>query len=271
MSQPPDFPGFDLPPAAEPAGRAPLDHPYPEPYRVYAERYSKSERSIKLYVAKGKEQSPPDLPPLDRPTEMPLWWSRVMSSRQSCPSAIMSAAQAAASPGAEPSVPVAPSVSNSPPAVLQAPEPAPSLKRPESIAVTTLEQDINHLREDLARAREDMLKAQVAEPFDAATFEMRQKKWRALRQEVETAEEALWKLRSKQGRLVDVDEHAAKLLPRLQTIAQGIRSLCRRLRPQLAAAATEADQDQIWDQGIESLFTHLVEDGFVTRSPLELR
>lgn len=128
-----------------------------------------------------------------------------------------------------------------------------------------------HMREDLSRAREDMLVAQNALPYDAAAYESKQKKWRQLRQEVESAEEALFKLRSKQGKLVDVDELSARLLPRLQTVAQGIRSMCRRLRPKLASASTEAEQDTIWDNAVDTLFADLVTDGFVSRSPLVLR
>lgn len=247
---------------------------YSRPYRDYVPVYKKSERSIKLYVAKGKERS--DLPPLDQPAEMPAWWSRVMSDRQRCPTSITLAAQASATrgtPDPKASAPLpSPSPITTPPR--QDPQPLqaslPTVSRMVPIVISTQEQDLQHLREDLARCREELLRAQIERPTETAAIEILQKKWRALRQETESAEEALFKLRSKQGRLVDVDEMSARLLPKLQTIAQGVWSMRSRLKPQLAVARSESEEDAIWRSAVDGLFAELVADGFIQRSPLVL-
>lgn len=248
--------------------RALTDDAYAKPYTAYAAQYGKSVRTLKWYVARGKEHpAGPDLPPFDHPAEMLTWWSRVMSSRQKCPSSIEAAAFAAA--GAVPSAAPSPGVASplvARPAAATSSPPA----RIESLHITTAEQDLHHLNEDVARARQNLLLAQNEDPVDPAKVEACHKKWRALRDEKEKAEEALFKLRSKQGKLVDVDEFCARLQPKLVTIAQSIWSLRPRLKSRLAAASSEAEEDLIWSTAVDDLFTELVAEGFLQRPPLTL-
>lgn len=243
---------------------------YLKTYKEYSAVYCKSERTLKWYVTKGKEHpGGPDLPPLDRPADMPLWWQRVMSQRQKCPPSIehaalaacghpVAAAPAPARPMATAPAPTRPPISSVPP------------PRIESLHITTQEQDLAHLNEDVARARQELLAAQNEDPPDQSKIEAKHKKWRALRDEKEKAEEAIFKLRSKQGKLVDIDEFCARLQPKLVTIAQSVWSLRARLKPRLAAAANEAEEDMIWAAAVDDLFTELIADGFLARPPLAL-
>jgi hypothetical protein len=61
---------------------------YKETYPNYAKRYGKSARTVKRWVAIGKEKT--DHCPLDDPGEMRAWWSRCMT--QKCPDGVLAVA-----------------------------------------------------------------------------------------------------------------------------------------------------------------------------------
>ena len=132
------------------------------------------------------------------------------------------------------------------------------------------EQNLQHLKERLARARERQLSLENEEPPDFAKIEAAESKWRELRGEVEKAEEAIFKLRSKQGKLVNQEQLGALLLPKLVTVALSMRFMRTRIRPQLDAAQSEEEAERIWQQGIDDAFGELIAAGFVTREHLAL-
>ena len=140
----------------------------------------------------------------------------------------------------------------------------------ENSGVSSAEENLQHLKEQLARAREEQLLAQNEEPPDFDKIEIKQRKWRELRGEVEKAEEAVFKLRSKQGKLVDLEQVGADLLPMLVTVATSVRFLYTRLKPQLAAAATDEARELIWQNGIDESFSELIAGGFIRREHLAL-
>lgn len=229
-------------------------------YSHYVGIYGKGVRTIKWYVQQGRAaEGGPDLPPLDDPVSMPLWWSRCM--KQRCPDSILKAARAACATAAP--VQAAPASSETAAAAVPSP-------RLENSAVASQEQNLQHLKEQLTSAREDQLKAENEDPPNFAAIETKQKKWRELRGEVEKAEEALFKLRSKQGKLVDLEQLGAELLPMLVTTANSIRSLLTRIRPQLAAAASEEERERIWQASVDESFADLIASGFITRNQLAL-
>lgn len=191
---------------------------------------------------------------------MPIWWDRVM--KQRCPQTILDAARAATS------VPSSPSTA--PPAAAPGSSPAPPSFRFESSAITSLDQNLEHLKEQLARVRAELLEAQNASPSEPAVIEAKERKWRELRTEVEKAEEAAFKMRSKQGKLVDLEQFAAELLPKLVTVATSLRSLITRIHPRLSKAASSAEADTIWQTGVDECFSALIEDGFVKKEELSL-
>ena len=244
---------LSAPPAAA-APRVEKAHDYP----YYVPIYKKGIRTLKWYVQQGRAApGGPDLPPLDDPASMPIWWGRVM--KQSCPPDILNAAQAAAAPP----VVAAPSA----PAPAGLPPPLPRLENP---AVTSQEQSLQHLQEQLSRARQHQLSLENEDPPDFAKIEAAQRKWRELRGEVEKAEEAIFKLRSKQGKLVDQEQFGALLLPKLVTVAMSMRFMRTRLRPQLEAAKNEEEAERIWQQGIDDAFGELIASGFIHREHLAL-
>lgn len=243
---------------------------YKRPYKDYVAVYGKQIRTIKWWVEQGKKaDGGADLPPLDSPAEMPIWWKRRM--KQTCPASVLDAARAAAGPTAVEHTTAKPAGT---PQASGAPAPSspspPSAPRFENIAVSTQEQNLQHLKEQLARARMDLLEEQNRDPLDQAKVEAKERKWRELRTEVDKAEEAVFKMRSKQGKLVDLEELGAELLPMLVTVAESFRSLLTRLKPKLTAANTDEERDAIWQVGVDECFTELIANGFVSRETLAL-
>ena len=240
---------------------------YLKSYKAYETVYGKKERSIKWYVKQGKKApGGPDLPPLDDAMQMPIWWDRVMT--QSCPESIKNAATVAAS--AKPPAAVASTDPTPPPAAAagrSSSSPTPHFVNP---AVTSQEQDVQHLKEQLARARAEQLEAENEDPPDDAKIQRKRSIWRELRNEAEKAEESLYKLRSKQGKHVDQEQLGAQLLPKLVTVALSIRHMRTRIKPQLAAASSEDEEERIWQDAIDESFGELIANGFVTREQLSL-
>lgn len=231
-----------------------------KPYKDYEAVYGKKERTIKWWVTQGKmAPGGADLPPLDQPAEMPIWWDRVM--KQRCPQSVIDAARSASSS------PLPPPSSKA----AAAPPPASgSMPRFETPAVTTQEQNLQHLKEQLARVRHELLEAQNETPPDPSKIEAKERKWRELRSEVDKAEESVFKMRSKQGKLIDIEQLGSELLPMLVTVANAIRSVRTRLKSRLAAASSEDEEEKLWQEGIDECFAELIAGGFITREQLAL-
>lgn len=249
-----------LPPQHAPYSKSLTDGKHRRPYKEYEALYGKKERTIKWWVDQGKKASGgADLPPLDHPTEMPVWWDRVM--KQRCPQSVLDAARAASSSPPPP------------PATKTAAAPPPSaggMPRFETPAVTTQEQNLQHLKEQLARVRHELLEAQNETPPDPSKIEAKERKWRELRSEVDKAEEAVFKMRSKQGKLIDIEQLGSELLPMLVTVANSIRSVRTRIKPRLASAKSDEEEEKLWQEGIDECFAELIAGGFITREQLAL-
>lgn len=231
-----------------------------KPYKDYEAVYGKKERTIKWWVTQGKmAPGGADLPPLDHPTEMPIWWDRIM--KQRCPQSVLDAARSASSS------PLPPRSSK---AAAAPPPPSGGMPRFETPAVTTQEQNLQHLKEQLARVRHELLEAQNETPPDPSKIEAKERKWRELRSEVDKAEESVFKMRSKQGKLIDIEQLGSELLPMLVTVANAIRSVRTRLKSRLAAASSEDEEEKLWQEGIDECFAELIAGGFITREQLAL-
>lgn len=229
------------------------------PYKDYEIIYGKKERTIKWWVTQGKAApGGAVLPPLDHPVEMPEWWHRVM--KQRCPQSVLDAARVGAAATSPPP----------PPAASAATAPAASGVRFEAPAVTTQDQNLQHLKEQLARARHELLEAQNNVPPDQSAIETKERKWRELRNEVDKAEEAVFKMRSKQGKLIDIEQLGSELLPMLVTVANSIRSVRTRLKPRLATVKSEDEEEKLWQEGIDECFAELIAGGFISREHLAL-
>jgi len=251
-TEPPPEPFALVPPAASVPRRRPGD--YALPLVEYAALYNKSVRTIKSYKSTGYAAVPPDPPPLDNPESMPEWWARNMS--QKCPDELIEAARVAvAARPAATADPVAPRMPDIPFEIGE---------------LTTQDQNLEHLKEQLRRARNELLSAQNEVPADPHKIDSRERKWRELRTEVEEAEAALFKLRKSQGGLVDRAAVIAELLPLLVTVSNAVRSLRTRIRPRLALAKDDTEAEAIWQEGIDSSFAELIAGGFVAREALIL-
>lgn len=248
-----------LPPDLAPFSKRLARAAYQRTYAEHAAIYSKSVRTIKWWVGEGKKaEGGPDLPPLDDPTQMPLWWDRVMENK--CPESVRDAALKTAG-GTTPAPSLKPGAASASAAS------APSVSVPSRAYTIPIDGTINddrlsQLKEQLSRARLLLLEAQNEDPPDAGKIETREKKWRELRKEVDGAEEAAFKLKSKQGKMVDLDEIAARLMPKLITCRDSLRSLCARVRPKLTADQSPVEQDEIWNAAIDECFAELIANGF---------
>lgn len=120
------------------------------------------------------------------------------------------------------------------------------------------------------RAFHELLEAQNEQPRDDGRINAKERKYLELRAQVEKAEEALFKLRSKQKGKFDQDEMAATLLPMLVTVANSIRSVRTRIKPRLASAKSDEDEEKLWQEGIDECFAELIAGGFITREQLAL-
>ena len=238
-------------PAPVPAVAAPAVRHYKRPYREYVAIYGKAERTILWWVRQGRERETPDLPPLDDPAKMPEWWARVM--RQRCPDVVLSAARVA---------PVAPQVA---PSMTSAPGGVPSSKvsPPASVATTAgFEDNLRNLREQVSKAYAALVDAQNAPDPDPVKIEIAQRHWMKLDAAAQAAEAKAPDILEKMGRLVDREQLAAELAPMLGAVANSIRSMRRRLKPQLAKATSEAEEDAIWQRGIDEAFEDLKNAGY---------
>lgn len=224
-------------------------------YAEYQQIYGKAARTIKWWVEQGKSAG--EEPPLDEPLKMPAWWKRVM--KQRCPASVEAAAkvEAGSTKAVEP---------------VKAPaQPENKVYRaPVALEVSNQEDRLNQLKEQLALARVAMLEAQAETPPDPSRVHALQQHWRELREETDKAEEKLFKARRDAGRLVDQDEVGAMLMPMLTTVATAVRTLIVRLKPRLKAAGSPAEEDEIWNKGLDECFTELSEAGFMQRNDLRL-
>ncbi len=253
-----------LPQQHAPYSKSLTEGKHRRPYKDYEATYGKKERTIKWWVTQGKTAvGGADLPPLDHPAEMPIWWDRVM--KQRCPQSVLEAALVAA--GSSPQTPKA-TANGKAPSVASAP--SPGMPRFETPTVTTQEQNLQHLKEQLARVRHELLEAQNEKPSDQSRIEAKERKWRELRSEVDKAEEAVFKMRSKQGKLIDIEQLGSELLPMLVTVANSIRSVRTRIKPRLASAKTDEEEEKLWQEGIDECFAELIAGGFITREQLAL-
>jgi hypothetical protein len=256
-----------LPVEAAPYSKSTTEGGYQKSYREYEAIYGKKMRTIKWWVEQGKgHPKGPDLPPLDAPKEMPAWWGRVM--KQKCPKPVTEAARLHATTQAPP-----PPQSTESPSRSTTPNRGasqPNRMRPEALEISSQEERLNQLKEQLAIARFQMLEAQAEDPADPAKIQSAQQHWRELREETDKAEEKLFKSRRDAGRLVDQDEVAAMLMPMLTTVATSVRTLIVRLKPRLRTAQSDAEEDAIWNSGVDECFTELIEAGFLERNNLTL-
>lgn len=146
----------------------------------YAGRYGYAVRNVKKWLQVGRGRTPPDLPPLDEPAEMPAWWGRNM--KQRCPKRLLMTIEPAAPP-ADATAKPAPSKEAE-----HRPPPKTTPAAGEDIKGTGYAAMIARATHAELVAWEAWQGALKAEPFDAGQEEMRR---RAYDRAVEQARKVL--------------------------------------------------------------------------------
>lgn len=232
-------------------------------YKHYEAVYQKKERTLLWWVAQGRAaKGGPDLPPLDAPDKMPEWWGRVM--KQRCPDVVLSAATVATSTTRS-----AQAATSSAPALVALPSPGTSSSSGSSHPGNGFEDTLRDLRAQLGIAYRELQRLQAAPAQDPSAIEQARRRWIQLQEAAQKAEARAPDLLERQGKLIDRDTLANELAPMLAAVAQGIRSMRRRLQPKLARAVDDVEAESIWQNGTDELFEDLRRSGYAAPFALE--
>jgi hypothetical protein len=279
----------DTPPEISPAAK---DSPPPAPVRRaiaapvkfahplahYAAAFGKSERTLKNYIAAGRDAEPPSLPPFDEPWRMEAWWTTHMTNR--CPAIFRELAAQGDTPVAAPARPAtplddlpmfAPPAAPSSNAAGGATTPAAPIERgflaalqrlrrieaEQSTLHLTLLTSAHHTADAALQVRLSAEARQVGNDIEKIRSELR--RYEAEAPKILTAAGDTW-IRS--------EVVAAWELIHL-SIAEGVRTLLRRVRPKLAACSSLADQDALWAHETERLFNALRSSRFAALPALD--
>lgn len=219
---------------------------FARPLGEYAAEYGQTDRTIKRWIQRGKEAAGGlDLPPLDVPSEMPAWWARHFKHR--CPDEIHAA------------------VTRSAPAAPRPVAPPASVPSPLSFSIGVIagsgyEEMLGRVRAAELSASADYFSAIREDPNDPRLASLR-KTWQELAKQLRELERDAGDILERSGQLVPKATTERVLAELHGAISQGIRSLWPRVKSRFRAA-TEREQDKIWDDEISRLLGRLNETGF---------
>lgn len=210
--------------------------------KEYAAIYEQSDRTIKRWIAKGRLEN--DLPPLDSPSQMPAWWPRHY--KHKVPEGILNAAKKTDS--------------------LPAPmELSPSISSPtsdgEGIEIGRgFSEMLERVKEAEAEASREYLSAVKKNPDDARIPALR-KTWNEFSKQLRELERDSHEILSRSGALIEKSA-IEKIIAEIHApIVNGIRSLWRRVKNRMQAAS-DAQQDRIWQDEVDRLLSRLNESAF---------
>lgn len=232
----------------------PLDH--------YESIYGTKARAMKRWIAIGRDASPPELPPLDEPSRMKMWWVRCMSQR--VPDKILALAKGPPPPPSAPAAPASPgplftfsagaalpsSVSSSPPSLPPSVGFAGALQRLRAAEAAAGELYTTLLRKASAETEKD-LRAELE-----AEAERARRSWDDLVDRLRAMERDAEKILSAGGRMWSADDVLASQEVIHLALREGVRGLIRRIRPKLIGLPP-ADQESVWLAEADSLFAGL--------------
>jgi len=261
---------------------------YLKPLRDYVDVYNRSERTLKLLVAKGRDATPPELPPFDEPGRMKDWWVKHMKNR--VPDDI---AAHAASSAPLPSTP-APAATPAGPADSPGPlfsaaatagaagSPAPAAP---AVAIPILPPALSAAggglgyRAALQRTRE--AEAAAGQLYNqllgqanrtdltiddrskyAAEAERARRAWDEVINRLRQMEKDAAEILRGQGRTWPVEDVLTSQDIIHLALHQGLLGLLRRIRPKLAALRDPDAEDALWSAELEKLFAGLRENKF---------
>lgn len=226
----------------------------------YAGVYGCSEKTIKNWCREGREMpSGPDLPPLDAPEKMAVWYARTHPHLKTVPPKLMELARAkqAAAPASSA---------------------APGAPSPHSISVEdfAFDQAVRYAAENLAYNQEQLRAARTTK--DEATQQLDEKRIAHLEQAVNKAQESYRKAKAdehehaqRNGQLVDRRVVFAQVRQRLNDLHQGIRSVPVRAATKLAM--TPEDTRQLvaaMNDELDALFVAMRDDRWIYKDRLLL-
>lgn len=241
-----------------PAPRRVMDTGYLHPYKHYEPIYGKKMRTIQWWVAQGEAHSPPKKTPLDRPRDMPVWWEEVMT--QKCPPSVLAAAAKDIGQSRTYEAEVIPTAAAPSQAALPARSAASQQRQPDSVA--DFEVSLLNVQMQRDRAHRLLIEEQEKEEPDAGKLLALKKDWRDLDDAAAKKEAQVVELRAELGRYVDKDDVAAELGPMLNAVSLSIRVMWRRIKTRMLAAQDEAEEDAIWQDGLDEVYGELERGGY---------
>lgn len=208
----------------------------------YAEVFKTSARTIKRWVKTGKDGG--ELPPLDSPSEMPQWWVRFY--KQKVPDCILEAA----------------GVSRE---VFKVRE-VEAVMEVERVPVVTVARSGTGYEEMLGRVRDAervaYLEYEAAlNAGDEGRLPLARKTWGELSKQLRELERDAHDILSRSGSLVERAVFERLVAEIHIPIVNGIRSMWRRVRAQMLAAS-EGQQDRVWQEEVDRLLSRLADSGF---------
>lgn len=212
---------------------------YRKEQKQYAEIYDQSDRTIKRWIAKGKKAA--DLPPLDAPAEMPLWWPRHY--KHKVPDCLLEAARVA-TPAPEP------------------PPSAPSCPRSEDASIeigSGFKEMLDRVRRAEASAYQEYDAALKAS--DETKLPSARKTWSELSKQLRELERDAHDILSRSGALIEKSAVEKVIADIHGPIVNGIRSMWRRVKTKILTAP-ESQQDRIWQEEVDRLLSRLNESEF---------
>jgi hypothetical protein len=232
---------------------------YLHPIASYETIYGTKARAMKRWIAIGRDATPPELPPLDDPPRMKMWWVRCMTQR--VPDKIVALAKV---PPADPALPT-----DASPGPLFAQAAATTPTSPSSatgmIPTVGFAGALQRCRAAEAAAGElyTNLLRQAAADKDVdrrarlgAEAEHARRSWDELVDRLRTMERDAEKILSAGGRMWSADEVLASQELIHLALREGLYSLIRRVRPKLAGLQP-GEQEETWLIEVELLFAGL--------------
>lgn len=206
--------------------------------KEYAKIYDTSDRTIKRWIKTGKDAG--DLPPLDLPEKMTEWWTRNYT--QKVPNCILYAAKKV--------TPVTTPVASEQPPV-------------QRTEVTSVGTGFREMLERVKRAEADAYRAYkiALDSGDESKLPHAQKTWNELSKQLRELERDAHNILSQSGELIE-KSLVEKVISEIHVpIVNGLRSMWRRVKPQILAAA-ESNQDRVWQDEVDRLLSRLNSTSF---------
>ncbi len=224
------------------AAAAPAAPRYRKGQKEYAEFYNQSDRTIKRWVARGRDGNDP--PPLDDPVAMVAWWAKHFSHK--CPDCILEAARQSA-----PARPAAPPAFSRPAAPIEEGDPVE--------VGTGFREMLERVKRAEAEAYQEYNKALKAN--DESRLASTRKQWSELSKQLRELERDAPDILSRSGGMVEKSAVEKVIAEIHGPIINGVRSMWRRIRSRMMTTP-ENQQDGVWQAECDRLFARLNESAF---------